>query len=299
MTHRPDYALVLHGGAGPTPGRDYSEVESHLGYLIREGEKLLDAGESALDVVQIMVRELELSGLYVAGRGSAPNTEGYVELDASIMDGASGLAGAIAAVRDIESPVTAARAVMDHTSHVMLAGLGANHFCEQQGLAKVADPENWYRMPIGVELADFDNEEGGHGTVGAVALDRNGNLAAATSTGGLFGKLPGRVGDSPLIGSGTWADKYVAVSCTGIGECFIRANVAHSVALQCRYALFNLSEAAENSLSEVEAMGGDGGLIAIDRDGNVVTAWNSDGLKRASVVAGSQPVVGIFGTPAK
>ncbi len=296
---KPDYALLLHGGAGPTPGRDYSEVEAHLGFLVREGEKMLRGGAQAVDTVEAMVRELELSGLYVAGRGSAPNTEGYVELDASIMDGNSGLAGSVAAVRDIESPVTAARAVMDNTPHVMLVGAGANHFCEQQGIALVANPADWYRLPVGVEMADFDDEEGGHGTVGAVALDCSGNLASATSTGGLFGKLPGRVGDTPLIGSGTWADQHVAVSCTGIGECFIRANVAHSIAMQVRLGISTLEEAAANCLEEVAYMGGDGGLIAIDREGNICLPWNSDGMKRASVVAGQPPEVHVFGQPSK
>lgn len=296
---KPDYVLLLHGGAGPTPGRDYSEVEAHLGFLVREGEKMLAAGELSVDVVEAMVRELELSGLYVAGRGSAPNREGHVELDASIMDGKTGLAGAVAALRDVESPVTAARAVMDHTSHVMLAGAGANHFCEQQGIDLVADPASWYRLPAGVELSDFENEEGGHGTVGAVAMDTSGNLAAATSTGGLFGKLPGRVGDTPLIGSGTWADEHVAVSCTGIGECFIRANVAHSVAMQVRLGVASLAEAAANCLEEVASMGGDGGLIAIDHQGHIALPWNSDGMKRASVIAGQTPEVHIFGHPEK
>ncbi|MGB5512689.1 MAG: isoaspartyl peptidase/L-asparaginase, partial [Woeseiaceae bacterium] len=166
-------------------------------------ESWLAAGRSALDVVDYAVTELEASGLYVAGRGSAPNSAGYVELDASIMDGHSRAAGAVAALRDFVNPVKVARGIMEKTPHVMLAGIGAVKFARANGFAEVPDPADYYTLPVGVnrdEVSDIT-----HGTVGAVALDTAGRLAAATSTGGTFGKLEGRIGDTPLIGPGTWA----------------------------------------------------------------------------------------------
>ncbi|MEM8615535.1 MAG: isoaspartyl peptidase/L-asparaginase [Pseudomonadota bacterium] len=294
MKAGPDYALVIHGGAGPKPGRDYSEVERHLSDLIAKGETLLKSGASAVDTVEEMVWELERSGLYVAGRGSAPNAAGFVETDAAIMDGAAMKAGSIAAVRDLKSPISGARAVMDKSPHVMLAGEGADRFCAELSLPLVTHPAAWYRLPVGVEAAETLTDELTHGTVGAVALDQGGRLAAATSTGGLFGKRAGRIGDTPIIGSGTWADGNVAISCTGLGEYFILSNAAHDVAAQMTYAGIPLTEAAECTLEKVAALGGDGGLIAIDQRGNIVTRYNSDGLKCAAVKAGSASVVSIF-----
>lgn len=288
------YALALHGGAGVTPGRDYTEVERHLTSLITRGENLLTAGESALNVVQVMVAELEQSGLYVAGRGSAPNSEGYVEMDAAIMDGSRRRMGAVAALRDVQSPITVARAVMEHTPHVLLVGEGARLFSQKQGIALVEDPRLWYRLPVGVEEKETRATGLTHGTVGAVALDRQGNLAAATSTGGLFGKLAGRVGDTPIPGAGTWADDLVAVSCTGIGEAFMQCGVARDVAARMQYTGSSLAEAAALALDEIREFGADGGLIAIDREGNLTLPFNSGGMKRASVVAGAKPVVAIL-----
>ncbi|MEM1088228.1 MAG: isoaspartyl peptidase/L-asparaginase [Pseudomonadota bacterium] len=294
MTTRPDYALAIHGGAGPKLGRDYSEVERHLSRLIADGEAMLKSGESAVDTVEQMVRELEVSGLYVAGRGSAPNAAGFVETDAAIMDGAAMKAGSIAAVRDLVNPIAGARAVMDKTPHIMIAGEGADRFCAEHGLNTVGDPVNWYRLPVGVEEIETKTDELAHGTVGAVAMDTRGRLAAATSTGGLFGKRAGRVGDTPIIGSGTWADKTVAVSCTGLGEYFILSNAAYDVAAQLMYSGTVLETAANRTLDRVAAFGGDGGLIAIDKSGTVILAYNSQGMKRASVSSGQDAVVAIF-----
>ncbi|MEL6830472.1 MAG: isoaspartyl peptidase/L-asparaginase [Pseudomonadota bacterium] len=294
MTNRVDYALLIHGGAGPKPGRNYQPVSEHLDSCIRRGEALLKDGVSALDVVERMVRDLEVSGLYVAGRGAGQNTAGYVELDAAIMNGANRKAGAIAATRDLVSPVSAARRVMDATPHVMLAGDGADRFCIEQGLERVHNPDEWYRLPIGVTKEEVTSSELSHGTVGAVALDRAGHLAAATSTGGLFGKKAGRIGDTPLIGSGTWADAHVAVSCTGLGEYFIRAATAHEVSARIRHGGQDLQSAAHAALDDVKQFGGDGGLIALNATGEICLAFNSDGMKRASVVAGQKPQIAIF-----
>ena len=199
-----------------------------MGDLATECGARLEAGAKALDVVEFAVAELESSGMYVAGRGSAPNTAGYVELDASIMDGRTREAGAVAAVVGVVNPVRAARCVMEETPHVMLVSKGAREFSTEQGLELVADPDNYYTLPVGVYEHEMREQE--HGTVGAVALDQSGGLAAATSTGGTFGKLEGRVGDSPLIGPGTWADDDIAISCTGTGEQIIRSGGALAIA---------------------------------------------------------------------
>ena len=275
------YAFALHGGAGAVAGRIYDSVEEHLLILTTECEALLANGGSALDVVETAVTELERSGMYVAGRGSAPNTAGYVELDASIMHGPSRDAGAVAALPGFESPIQIARGVMEKTPHVLLAGSGAQAFARNNGYAEVADPDNYYVIPIGVTEDDLSNGSA-HGTVGAVALDQSGALAAATSTGGTFGKLEGRVGDTPLIGPGTWADDNVAISCTGTGEHIIRAGGAISIACAFKSGV-KLDQAINDMLIEVKRLGGDAGIIAVTRDSEIATLYNSDGMKRASV----------------
>jgi isoaspartyl peptidase/L-asparaginase-like protein (Ntn-hydrolase superfamily) len=275
------YAFALHGGAGAVAGRNYDSVEEHLLKLTKECEALLANGGSALDVVETAVTELERSGMYVAGRGSAPNTAGYVELDASIMYGPSREAGAVAALPGFESPIQIARGVMENTPHVLLAGLGAQAFARNGGYAEVSDPDNYYVIPVGVTEDDISNSSA-HGTVGAVALDSSGALAAATSTGGTFGKLEGRIGDTPLIGPGTWADDDIAISCTGTGEHIIRAGGAVSIACAFRSRV-QLDEAINNMLDEVQRLGGDAGVIAVTRQSDIATLYNSDGMKRASV----------------
>lgn len=271
------WALAMHGGAGPVRGTDYSAAEAHMAELLRKGADLLDDGASALDVVTQMVRALEESGLHVAGKGASPNRDGVWELDASIMDGASRRAGAVAALVGYRSPVHAARAVMERTPHVLLAGAGAAAFCALEGLETVPDPAAYYTPAVKTPVVQGDLV---HGTVGAVARDGRGRLAAATSTGGLLNKLPGRVGDSPLIGAGCWADERCAVSCTGQGEYFIRAAVAADVSARMRYGGQSLAAAGAGALADMETQGGDGGLIAVDAAGHVTTPFNSEGMKR-------------------
>jgi len=285
------YSVALHGGAGPVPGRDYSATEDHLRGLVKTCAARLKAGAGALDIVEFAVAELESCGLYVAGKGSAPNSAGYVELDASIMHGPTRAAGAVAAVCDVINPVRLARGVMEKTRHVMLAGEGARNFARAHGFEMITDAASYYVLPVGVTTADITEQK--HGTVGAVVLDKSGELAAATSTGGTFMKLEGRVGDTPMIGAGTWADDDIAISCTGTGEHIIRAGGAIAIAHRFR-AGASLQAACDEVLAEIKRLGGDAGIIAVTKNGDIVMPYNSDGMKRASVGAGLPLVVATF-----
>jgi len=268
--------LALHGGAGVLATRSYEAEITHLTNLAKRGRKELLAGKSALDTVVDAVADLEASGLYVAGKGSSPNIAGRYELDAAVMDGLSRQAGAVSALTGFLSPIRAARAVMEQTPHVLLVGRGAEAFCDKAGLMKVENPDRYY-----TPAADPDPRPFPTGTVGAVALDCAGRLAAATSTGGTLNKVWGRVGDTAIIGSGTWADERVAVSCTGQGEFFMRANAAADVSSRVRYAGHNLAAGVQGALEDVARLGGEGGLIAVDALGEVTARFNSPGMKRA------------------
>lgn len=286
-----NYAIALHGGAGPVPGRNYAETEAHLRGLAESCEKMLASGANSLDVVESAVVELESCGLYVAGKGSAPNSAGYVELDASIMHGPSREAGAVAAIVGVINPVSVARGVMEKTRHVLLAGQGALSFASEQGFDLVEDSASYYVLPVGVTAEDITEQK--HGTVGAVALDQAGQLVAATSTGGTFMKLEGRVGDTPLIGPGTWADDDVAISFTGTGEHIIRSGGA--VAIACRLkAGASLTIAIDEVLAEIKRLGGDAGVIAVTKSGEIVMIYNSDGMKRAAFGSERPLVVATF-----
>jgi isoaspartyl peptidase/L-asparaginase-like protein (Ntn-hydrolase superfamily) len=275
--------LVLHGGAGTLPDRDYGRELGHMRGLIEMGRDRLLAGAAALDVVVETIAGLESSGLYVAGRGASPNRDGIYELDASLMDGKSRRAGAVAAFVGFASPIRAARAVMEKTPHVMLAGAGAAAFAAARGLETIADPAAWFTPAWRETDPSFAGAK--MGTVGCVALDETGALAAGTSTGGTFHKLPGRVGDTPIPGAGMWADETVAVSCTGEGEMFIRAAVAAQIAHRMRFGGERLGEAARAALAEVERLSGEGGLIALSAQGEITTPFNTKGMKRASLGA--------------
>jgi len=272
-------ALALHGGAGARRSRDYSREVPHMKALVEAARDRLNAGASALDVAVETVAALELSGLYVAGRGASPNLAGQYELDASLMDGSDRQAGAVAALQGFQSPIAVARLVMQRTPHVMLAGAGAAAFAREQGCAAIEDDAAWFTR-AGSGESNHAPGKLAHGTVGCVVLDRDGRLAAATSTAGVFGKMPGRVGDTPIIAAGTWADDRVAVSCTGQGELFIRAAAAAQVSWRLEMGQ-SLDTATQAVLADVRSLGGEGGLIAVGRDGSVATPFTSEGMKRA------------------
>lgn len=285
-------ALILHGGAGARRERNYDAEVVHMRQVVEAMKARLDAGASAVDVAVEAVVMLEDSGLYVAGRGASPNLAGAYELDASLMDGASGKAGAVAALQGFRNPVVAARAVMDRTPHVMLAGEGAALFAHDQGLEPIGDEEAWFTRAGKGE----DNHPPGvlsHGTVGCCVLDRQGRLAAATSTAGVFGKMPGRVGDTPIPAAGTWADEHAAVSCTGQGEYFIRVAAAARTAFGVA-AGQTLAQSSQAVIDCIGGLGGDGGMIALDRDGNIAAPYNSQGMKRAWLTTDGEVGVQVF-----
>lgn len=306
--------IAIHGGAGAitrsalTPERERQYVAA-LSAIVDSGQKMLAAGASALDTVTEAVRLLEECPLFNAGIGSVFTRDATHELDACVMDGNRLQAGAVAGVKHVRNPVLAARLVLEQSPHVLLIGEGAEAFVVSHGMERVENHlfSTTERL-LQLQQAQADNEivldhraaplDERHkmGTVWAVALDLAGNLAAATSTGGMTNKLPGRVGDSPLPGAGCYANNAsVAVSCTGTGEVFMRTLAAYDIAALMEYGNLSLYEACERVVMEkLPALGGSGGLIAIDREGNVVLPFNSEGMYRAWCYAGDTPTIGIY-----
>ncbi|MCB0429331.1 MAG: isoaspartyl peptidase/L-asparaginase [Flavobacteriales bacterium] len=324
-------ALVIHGGAGTLLREHMTDsmenaFREKLTEALKTGYDVLQKGGSSLDAVEQTIHVMEESPLFNAGKGAVFTNAGTNELDASIMDGKTGMAGAVAGVRRIKSPISAARKVMEASPHVMMTGSGAETFAKQQGLDMVDTnyfyTEKRYRQllrmkeeeanqqkdgdkgmaPLDVEFDEKwsgnpeDNGDRKFGTVGCVALDVNGNLAAGTSTGGMTNKRFGRVGDSPIIGAGTYANNATCgVSSTGHGEYFIRNVVAYDIAALMDYKDMTLQQAAEEViLKKLPAIGGTGGVVALDAKGNVAMTFNTPGMYRGYITRDGQVVVKIF-----
>lgn len=311
------FAIAIHGGSGTitratlTPEREAAH-RAVLTEALEAGRSVLAAGGPSLDAVVAAVKVMEDSPLFNAGRGAVFTNEGANEMDASIMDGKGRRAGAVAGVTVVKNPIEAARAVMDKSRHVLLAGPGADRFAKAQGLA-IVDPawfrteERWQqlqrakerdRVPVDHDAPKQSGTFADHekfGTVGAVALDQAGNLAAATSTGGLTNKRFGRVGDSPIVGAGTWAEnESVAVSATGTGEMFIRTVAAFDIAALVKYKGLTAQKAADEALEKVRAIGGRGGVIVLDRSGNAVFSFTTEGMYRGFARGAEKPEILIY-----
>ena len=301
------FAIAIHGGAGTLSRKDMSstqeaEYRAGLEEALNAGYAVLSRGGSSLDAAVAAVRVLEDNPLFNAGRGAVLNRDGVAELDASLMDGRTLSAGAVSGLQHVKNPIDLARLIMEKSPHVMLVGAGAEEFAKTQGVEMV--PNEYFRTPARQRQLERslrgqvarENELEAFGTVGAVALDLNGNLAAATSTGGMTGKRWGRVGDSPIIGAGTYANNQsCAVSATGHGEYFIRTVVAHDICAQVEYLKIPLAQAVDNVLNgKMQKLGGNGGVIAIDTRGEIVLEFNSEGMFRGVRTSQGRHEVAIY-----
>jgi beta-aspartyl-peptidase (threonine type) len=287
-----DWKLVIHGGAGVIEkARMSAEKEkalrSALDQALQAGSAILDTGGDSVDAVEAAVKVLEDDPNFNAGRGAVFSYEGKNEMDAAIMDGRDRSAGAVAGLTTTRHPIEAARAVKDHSPQVLLSGAGADEFAREQGLQQ--EPPSWFATPERLrQLEEMKAKKVGafdvelkYGTVGAVALDTHGHVAAATSTGGLTAKRWGRIGDSPIIGAGTYADDAsAAISCTGSGEYFIRAAAAHQIADRVRIGHQPLQQALDATLKDIESLGGTGGIIAVGADGSAAWGFDTPGMYR-------------------
>ncbi len=300
---KPEWTLLIHGGAGVmrrtemTPEMD-AAFRAGLNDALAAGSAVLSGGGDALDAVEAAVRVLEDNPNFNAGRGAVLTREGVAELDASIMDGRDRRAGAVAQVRTVKNPIRAARHVMEKTGRVMFAGPDVDEMAAKAGL-DIVSPDYFItprrRQQLERSLAGTFDPMDRYGTVGAVAMDKKGNLAAATSTGGMNAKPPGRVGDSPIIGAGTYADNSsCAVSATGDGEYFIRASVARMICARVAMKGMSAAEAAATTLDEVKALGGAGGVIVIAHDGGVALSMNTEGMFRGQADATGRRKVAIY-----
>ena len=287
-----NFGIVVHGGAGVMSGlseETRSQINAKIKESVSEAFLILENGGSSIDAVEKAVTILEDSPLFNAGRGSVYSSDEVQEMDASIMDGKKRLAGAVASVSIVKNPIKLARKVAEETDHVLLVGDGAEAFAKNAGI-EIVDSSYFYHEErlqrvrnLKKNVSKFQKKSDKIGTVGAVALDKMGNISAATSTGGMTNKMPGRVGDSPIIGSGTWAQNGVCgVSSTGHGEYFIKYQVAREVCIRMEYLNQSLSESSSSIINELADIGGSGGLIAIDSKGNISTPFNTKGMIRGS-----------------
>lgn len=297
--------MVIHGGAGVMDEKNMTpemqnEYISVLNYALQIGDSVLANGGTCMDAVEKTIVIMEDSPLFNAGKGAVFNHDGIVELDASVMEGKSLNAGAIAAVRDIKNPIRVARAVMEKSEHVMLNGAGASQFAREQGFEPV---ENNYfytekRYQSLQELLKKEREatiNDKHGTVGCVALDTFGNIAAGTSTGGMTNKKYGRIGDSPIIGAGTYANNETGgFSCTGHGEYYIRLGFSRDISALMEYRKLTITEACQEEIRKLTQMGGTGGVIGLDRKGNIAMEFNTSGMFRGYIKSDGKKQVAIF-----
>lgn len=291
--------LAIHGGAGTISKKEMTREKEHayrtaLAFALRTGHAAIQDGKNAVDAVVAAIEPLENSPLFNAGVGAVLTHDERCELDASIMDGARNSAGAVAGVTTVANPIRLARAVMDSTEHVLLSGAGAEAFAVEFGLPAIENEAlQTERRRDQLEARKRDDK---FGTVGCVALDKNGNLAAGTSTGGMTNKRWGRVGDSPIIGAGVWAENATcAISSTGWGEFFLRGCVAHDIASRMRYLEEGVWEAANGVImNKLDEAGGTGGVIALDRAGNVAAPFNTKGMYRGWITADGEVTVEIY-----
>ena len=316
---KPKFVLAIHGGAGTilkknmTDSLEKAYIEK-LTESLQAGYDQIKQGKSSLDAIEAAIHVMEDSPLFNAGKGAVFTNQGKNELDAAIMDGSNLKAGAVAGVTSVKNPISAARAVMDKSEHVMMVGKGAEEFAAKNGI-EIVDPKYFWTqqrwdglqraLKRDAERAELDHDDKQaflppfkdekFGTVGCVALDQHGNLAAGTSTGGMTNKKFGRVGDAPIIGAGTYANnETVAISCTGWGEFFIRSVAAYNVSAKMKYAKLDITEASQQVIDEIGKLGGDGGMIAIDKNGEVAMPFNTEGMYRGMVTADGKITVEIY-----
>lgn len=315
----PKYVMVIHGGAGTILKENMTaEMEKQYTQKLTEalmaGYQKLKEGKTSIDAVEAAIQIMENSPLFNAGKGAVFTHDGKNELDAAIMYGKNLMAGSVAGVTTIKNPISAARAVMEKSEHVMLTGKGAEQFAKEVGL-EIVDPkyffteDRWKSIQRVLKKDSLSqkknttntdqklgiiNNDYKFGTVGAVALDQFGNITAGTSTGGMTNKKYGRIGDAPIIGAGTYANHFVGISCTGWGEFFIRNVVAYQLAALMEFKGMTLKEAGDTVIKKVVDMGGDGGLIALDKDGNVTMPFNTAGMYRGTITADGKVEIHIY-----
>ena len=311
------YVLVIHGGAGTILKSSMTDEKENaykakLTEALQAGYAEIQKGNSSVDAVAASIMIMENSPLFNAGKGAVFTAEGKNELDASIMYGKDWSAGAIAGVHTIKNPIKAAIAVMQKSEHVMLSGSGAEQFAKDQNL-EIVDPKYFWTKDRWEGLQKLQLKEKGKtkkvsqnilpesyeidqkfGTVGAVALDKSGNIAAGTSTGGMTNKKYGRIGDAPIIGAGTYANSQVGISATGWGEYFIRATAARTIAAKMEYLNKDIKTATQETIDEIAKMGGDGGLIALDKDGNIAMPFNTAGMYRGAITEAGEIMIEIY-----